>query len=129
MEEYYVNNFEGNNRGGLTFTASPATASVPTGEHRVKASNDQFTVPNGITVVMVSSAITSNAKRYIGVTPGKTYKLTVTVKPPNAPPVPGILLIRLAHDNTVWYHASEDSTIIISWSPEINKQTPTMTDY
>lgn len=118
--------------GGLTFSASPATASVPTGEHRFKAvwvSDSQFTVPNGITVVMVSST-NSDAKRYIGVTPGKTYKLTVTAKPPNAPPIPGIFLIRLAHDNTVWCFAPEDTTVfIISWSPEINKQTPLITDY
>ena len=119
--------------GGLIFTASPATASIPTGEHRVKAKwgmNDQFTVPNGITVVMVSSNITSYVKRYIGVTPGKTYKLTITAKQPDYPPVPGILLVRLAHNNIVWYYASEDNTnFVISWSPEINKQTPTITDY
>ena len=106
--------------------------SIPTGEHRVTTkwvSDDQFTVPNRITVVMVSSSITSDVKRYIGVTPGKTYKLTVTAKSPNYPPDPGVLLIRLAHDNTVWYYASEDSTnFIISWSPEINKQTPTIID-
>ena len=107
--------------------------SIPTGEHRVTtkwASDDQFTVPNRITVVMVSSSITSDAKRYMGVTPGKTYKLTVTAKHPDYPPDPGVLLIRLAHDNIVWYYASEDSTnFIISWSPEINKQTPTIIDY
>ena len=120
--------------GGVTISASPATASVPTGEHRVTTkwvSDDQFTVPNRITVVMVSSNSTSDAKRYIyiGVTPGKTYKLIVTAKPPDYPPDPGVLLIRLAHDNTVWYYASEDSTnFIISWSPEINKQTPTIID-
>ena len=119
--------------GGVTISASPATASVPTGEHRVTTkwvSDDQFTVPNRITVVMVSSNITSDVKRYIGVTPGKTYKLTVTAKSPNYPPDPGVLLIRLAHDNTVWHYASEDSTnFIISWSPEINKQTPITIDY
>ena len=117
----------------MTFTASPATVSVPTGEHRVTrkwASNDQFTIPNGITVVMVSSSIASDAKRYIGVTPGKTYKLTMTVKSPEYPPVPWILLVRLAHDNTVWYYVSEGRTnFVISWSPEINNMTPAITDY
>lgn len=78
---------------------------------------------------MVSSNITSDAKRYIGVTPGKTYKLTVTGKSPNYPPAPGVVLIRLAHDNTVWFYASEGSTnFIISWSPKINKQTPAIID-
>ena len=119
--------------GGTTFSASPATVSVPTGEHRVTTkwvSDDQFTVPNGITVVMVSSNITSDAKRYIGVTPGKTYKLTITAKSPDYPPAPGFLLVRLAHDNTVWYYASEGSTnFVISWSPKINNMTPTITDY
>lgn len=119
--------------GGTTFSASPATVSVPSGEHRVTTkwvSDDQFTVPNGITVVMVSSNITSEAKRYIGVTPGKTYKLTITVKIPDYPPVQGSLLVRLAHDNIVWYYASEGSTnFVIYWSPEINNMTPTITDY
>lgn len=79
---------------------------------------------------MVSSNNTSDAKRYIGVTPGKTYKLTITAKPPDYPPVPGVLLIRLAHDNTVWFYASEGATnFIISWSSEINSMTPTIKDY
>lgn len=115
--------------GGVTISASPATASVPTGEHRIATklvSDDQFTVPNGITVVMVLA----NVKRYIGVTPGKTYKLTVTNKPQYEPPDPGIALKRLAHDNTVWNYITADAAnFVIYWSPEINKQTPTITDY
>lgn len=118
---------------GVVFSASPATTSVPTGEHRVEAKNestDQFTVPNGITVVMVLTNVTNVMERYIGVTPGKTYKLTVTIKPQYHPPIPEIALKRLAHDNTVWNYVSVDTTnFVIYWSPEINKQTPTITDY
>lgn len=116
-----------------SFTATAAQVDVPTGEHRITTqwvSHDQFTVPNGITVVMVSSTITSDVKRYIGVTPGKTYELTITAKPPDFPPAPGILLVKLSHDHIIWYYASAGSTnFIISWSPEINNMTPTITDY
>lgn len=79
---------------------------------------------------MVSTNVTSDGKRYIGVTPGSTYELTVTGKPPEQPPAPGFLLARLAHDNTVWFYANEGATnFIISWSSVINRMTPTIKDY
>lgn len=105
------------------------------GEYRVStdymnAAGGQFTIPNGITVVMVSTNVTSDAKRYIGVTPGKTYKLIVIAKPPLYPPFSEVLLIMLAHNNIVWFYASEGATnFIISWSSEINSMAPTIKDY
>ena len=120
--------------GGVTISASPATVGIPSGEHRVgtEFGIDQFTIPNGITVVMISTNVTNDKKQYIGVTSGSTYELTITGKPPEQTPAPGVLLIRLAHYSTgiVWYYASEGRTnFIISWSPEINSMTPTIEDY
>lgn len=144
MEEYYVNNIEGNNRGGLTFTASPASEIViPTG-YLINETNTYditrtITIPNGVKVIEVYAEggtdnqveservlinVSSDNKSwygssdnynviirgYVGVTPNKRYTVTMRI------------------------HSRLDDTAIaysyyIKYSPEINKKTPTVTDY
>lgn len=97
----------------------------------IEGNTQQFTVPKNITVIKVTANNASATSRYIGVTSGKTYKLTVSVKRQDTPPYPDDMLYRLAHANVVWYFADyfAASYVTLSWSAEINKETPTITDY
>ena len=115
------------------FTASAATVNVPTGTYAPEVGLEvpfTFTVPDKITVVEVSDKRTDN-KRYIGVTPGKAYELIINAKPPGVDPQPNQLLMMLTnnHNYKVWDLMPPNNNFIISWSPEINKQTPTIKDY
>lgn len=120
-------------KNGTTYAAwKQAVTPVPTGSYTVEKPADEnfiFTVPDKITVLQVSSKLNGD-KSYIGVTPSKAYELVVTIKPPMQDPYPNIIGIRLSHNSTVWHIApANNNTFIISWSPEINKQTPTIKDY
>ena len=116
--------------GGVTFSACPATVSVPTGDLNVSISTN-FTVPSSVNVVMVTCD-GPYPIRYIGVTPQKRYNLALSIKGQGFPPYPEYTLSRLEHitgsKGIVWQLAFSDN-YNISWSPEINKQTPTITDY
>ena len=130
--------------GGVTISATPATEIViPTGylakEQTFYTVTKTITIPNGINVIelnaennydssgdteaYVSITVSSNNKQwcsngdlnsvwcseYIGVTPNKQY--TVTVEPGG----------EFDNSYTAYFY--------IKYSPEINKQTPTVTDY
>lgn len=97
----------------------------------IEGNPQQFTVPKNITVIKVTADNASAESRYIGVTSGKTYKLIVSVKRQGVPPYPDNTLYRLAHANVVWNFANyfAASYFTLSWSAEINKETPTITDY
>lgn len=108
---------------------------IPTGSIIINRYNTiQFTVPSRVSVVMVTGE-NKNAesdKRYIGVTPGKTYPLYFYVKPPEAPPIPPpISILKNTSNNKLWNEYINEivNNFIISWSPEINKKTPNITDY
>lgn len=118
-EEYYINNIEGNNRGwGLTFTASPATVSIPTGQITITSKGYvNFVVPQRITRVQVKSE--GYIFNYVSVTPNSYHRLYVGEN---------------SDDNgTVYYLACDTHTtacnngfsdvgrFTISWSTEINK--------
>lgn len=104
--------------GGVTIIASPATEIVvPTGSVHV-TNNTTFTVPAGVKVIYVRM----NNSNYVGVTPNSRHTLTWYYG--------SRTLLRCDHKKdwgTNNHPSKRDATI--SWSPEINKQTPTITDY
>lgn len=132
--------------GGVTFSASPATVSIPTG-YLVDESNTivdyitkTITIPNGVKVIDVYASCYTpdpetppitievsstnsdyntwlrnddyyavSTQGYIGVTPNKQYTVTVSA---------------ITHEGNVCI-----DRFYIEYSPEINNQTPTITDY
>lgn len=116
------------------FQVKKEYVSIPAGNFTIdsiEGNTQQFTVPKNITVIKVISNITGAEARYIGVTPEKTYKLIVSVKKQGTPPYPDDILYRLAHASVVWDYSAYFSTSFFTlyWSAEINKETPTITDY
>lgn len=87
--------------------------------------NVTFTVPTGIKVIKIEFTMTLNsqiATKYIGVTPGATHSL-VWEKGAFK-----ILKLKCATHNIEWVPVTLNN-VALSWSPEINKETPTITDY
>ena len=86
-----------------------------------------FTVPAQIHVLHAHISYTDVTKDiYVGVTPNKTYRLYILSR----------FIITIGHrisDSSVkiWYQSAGKGsvTLTISWSSEINKQTPTVEDY
>lgn len=138
-------------KNGTTYAAwKQATVDVPTGNTLV-GNGDMFTVPSGVKVIKVFWSDlqyddTSNSPyTYVGVTPGKTYELqcyTFVVWPNGDPSdieTDGIYLGTIINTKLeTWFQTTpgddirdtEDlSGFELSWSPEINKVTPTYTDY
>lgn len=86
-----------------------------------------FTVPSGVHVIKINCAA---GFVYVGVTPNTTHKINVDVEE-----------IRVEHYRVEIYcttHSnlyldnitpSDETSIAIHWSPEINKISPTVTDY
>lgn len=104
---------------------------VPTGKRTVTG-NITFTVPAGVKVIRVVSPYEdhygASSLQYIGVTPNSVHKLEWTVTYGNT--IDAYQLLCTSHSKKRWTinhdygkHAS------LSWSPEINKRTPTVTDY
>lgn len=119
---------------GGVFQVKKEYVSIPAGNFTIDSIEDntqQFTVPKDITVIKVTANTASTEARYIGVTPGKTYELIVSVKRSGVPPYPDDILYRLAHASVVWNFADYfgASYFTLYWSAEINKETPTITDY
>lgn len=132
------------------FTASAAQVNVPTGSISV-GNGDMFTVPSGVKVIKVywnkyEYDDTSNSMyTYVGVTPGKTYELqcyTFIVWPEGDlghETNDGIYLGSIVNtEMKTWFQRTPADEIQdtedlrgfeLSWSPEINKMTPTYTDY
>lgn len=115
-----------------SFTASAAQVNVPTGSILVD-NCVQFTVPTGVKVIEVTNSTTGiSNKRYIGVIPNTTHELELTAE--EHPSGERIIyrLECLTHDMKVymgWLGVDYGDTVNIRWSPEINKQTPNITDY
>ena len=123
-----------------TINANPATLIIPTGSIEVtyKGSEITFTVPVGIHVLKVELTVYTRSKpTYVGVTPGTIHKLKVTRSRIHSTHQ----LIWTAHIGCTTHKKNyyirrrpsnvsvNNSRFTISWSPEINKQTPTTTDY
>ena len=96
----------------------------------------KFTVPSGITIIEIRGVVDGNTQtsniQYVGVTPGKTYSLFARIKPPDYPPIPPMMSMLVNRDNTtVWVGIVEVAvdSFTLSWSSEINKQTPHVKDY
>lgn len=138
-------------KNGTTYAAwKSATVAVPTGSISVGA-GDMFFAPPEVEVIKVFWSKyeyddTSNSTyTYVGVTPGKKYKLqcyTFTVWPEGDPgneTSDGIYLGSISGTKLkTWFQRTPGDEIQdtqdlrgfeLSWSPEINKMTPTYTDY
>ena len=123
--------------GGATFSASPATVSVPTGSYEGDLPN--FVIPANVHILAlsltmdVSGGIFTLDPVYIGVTPGSYHKPKSFFHGQGQTMVFGVQCS--THDNMSWMvhgvplREFNSFTYRISWSPEINKKTPTITDY
>lgn len=93
-----------------------------------------FTVPAGVKVLQI---VMGANYAYVGVTPNKTYELGVSHLGSRTSSLYHILErgTYVIQSNTYylkcvrWNGISSSVVPTISWSPEINKQTPTVTDY
>ena len=111
-------------------------AAVPTGEKSISESAT-FTVPMGITVLEVEFDTDFAGNDYVGVTPGSTHKLTVESGEGTESSNYYVLAYCDTHEeywgSFEWedepYLGVPDTKVIIRWSPEINKKSPTRTDY
>lgn len=84
-----------------------------------------FTVPAGISRVKVPA----NPDAIIGVTANKTYTLVFSTGGSSGEHSDRYWSY-IKTNNKIWvYLAGRNSSATIYWSPEINKQTPTVTDY
>ena len=115
--------------GDKTINATSATVNVPTGRVHV-GGEIIFTVPAGVKVIAVMTPTTDYGQRpiYVGVTPNSVHKLKWRLK--YGVNTDTNYLECLSHDKIQWtvnYDYSFDATLY--WSPEINKQTPTVYDY
>lgn len=116
----------------MTFSASGATSSVPTGSQSITVDEGaiaEITIPDGVRVVEVSS-------NYIGVTPNKKYKLTGWIPFIHHTGDEGEPFLRNISSDVYWDGESPEEypdTIGISytvyWSPAINAHKPSVTDY
>lgn len=133
-----------------SFSATAAQVNVPTGSISV-GDNDRFTVPSGVKVIKVYfnkyeyDDTSGKTYTYVGVTPGKTYifncysYIIFIEGNPDIPDSDGIYLGSVANrKKTTWFNRFPADEIQdyeylrgfeLSWSPEINKMTPTYTDY
>lgn len=99
------------------------TEAVPTGGYDMSFyENYTLVVPAGVKVIRVQSSDTDGGATYVGVTPNSTHTLHAgrTGWSP-------CYVKCTSHDNNTW--ATGDGRRKLRWSPEINKETPTRTDY
>lgn len=133
--------------GGVTFSVSPATVSIPTGSVDLPYNQTiDFTVPTGIKVVAlyqtlelggeVSDNRPITSTFYIGVTPGSSHKLTKYIHPTGNMNGTFFGVQCGTHNNVRWVDRGVPPLVYvvslryrISWSPEINTHTPDRTDY
>lgn len=115
------------NSDGKTYAVlKQYTPPVPTGKFELWGDNMTITIPNGVTVLQVN-----NWNRYIGVTPNKTYNLDCTL---GEEEYNGDILETYEYYNRAsrkgWVGGYDSETpFLLKYSPEINKQTPTVKDY
>lgn len=121
-----------------TINANPATLIIPTGSIEVsyKGGAINFTVPAGIHVLKVVFAYNTKPT-YVGVTPGTIHKLKVTRVHINSTHQAFIYTTYIVcrthtkkyYSKHLWNVSQDRARFTISWSPEINKETPTVKDY
>lgn len=105
-------------------------AATPTGSTTI-IGVDSFTVPSGIHVIEINSDL---GNIYVGVTPNTTHSIYIDVT--QIGHVHYDITIGCTSHNKIYItdrilsEEEEPSDIMfINWSPEINKKTPTITDY
>ena len=116
----------------MTFSASGATSSVPTGSQGITVDYGdiaEITIPDGVRVVKVSG-------NYIGVTPNKKYEFTGWIPFIKHTGDEGEPFLRNIRSDVYWVGESPEEypdTIGISytvyWSPAINAHSLDVTDY
>ena len=116
--------------GGTTFSATPATVSIPTGSIDIDYGGTKFTVPAGIHVLQID-LIKGKGAVAVGVTPGSIHKFEMHVVHGDQA---SVYSIGCNTHNKVFLQGVQLPNYVpilpsISWSPEINKITPTVTDY
>lgn len=134
--------------GGTTFSASPATVSIPTGSTNFNY-RGIFTPPPNVKVVKVRLYGVDNygnkidETTFVGVTPSREYRLTgeLPYERPDEQEIfymDAVLYSVVTGTNKLIYWIGVDEynadnadplSFTISWSPEINTHTPTVTDY
>lgn len=111
-------------------------AVAPTGEKLISTSGT-FTVPMGITVLEIEYDTEVSGNEYVGVTPGSTHKLTIEAEEGTDSSYYYVSIYCDTHSE-YWgmfewqdepYLGVPNDSVIIRWSPEINKKSPTRTDY
>ena len=106
------------------------TAATPTGSTTI-IGMESFTVPSGIHVIEINSDLGSI---YVGVTPNTTHSLFIDVNQAGAGHY-DITIGCTSHNKTyitdriLSEEGAPSNLMFINWSPEINKKTPTVTDY
>lgn len=134
--------------GGVVFSASPATVSIPTDSVDFTYTGE-FTIPQGVHVVKARLYGTDgygnnyDKTTFVAVTPNKKYKL-IGEWPYERPDEQERFYMDPVLYNSVtgtnkrvfWIGETEEYAdgadsldFIISWSPEINTHTPDVTDY
>lgn len=115
---------------------------TPTDSVTIASGVGSVTIPKGVNVVMLEMYWISSGKMYdfsyVGVTPGKTYKLKGVEEEYNY----GEGWIYETYNTSNykdWYYnqngfldmltASNYMRLVISWSPTINEKSPDYTDY
>lgn len=116
----------------MTFSASSATSSVPTGSKVVTVDYGdiaEITIPDGVRVVEVSG-------NYIGVTPNKKYELTGWIPFIRHDGDEGEPFLRNAYSDVYWdgtspkdYPDAKSVSYTVYWSSAINAHKPDITDY
>lgn len=116
----------------MTFSASSATSSVPTGSKVVTVDYGdiaEITIPDGVRVVEVSG-------NYIGVTPNKKYELTGWIPFIHHTGDEGEPFLRNAYSDVYWdgtspkdYPDTKSVSYTVYWSSAINAHKPDITDY
>lgn len=139
---------KGTIRGGVTFIASPATINIPTGSTNFNYTGI-FTPPPNVKVVKVRLYGTDyygnkiDETTFVGVTPSREYKLTGELPFERQDEqemfyMDAVLYNVVTGTNKLVYWIGVDEynadgadplSCTISWSPEINTHTPTVTDY
>lgn len=123
------------NSSGKTLKVLKA-ATAPTGEKLISTSAT-FTVPSGITVLEIEYDTEVSGNEYVGVTPGSTHKITIESDGGTDSSLYYVDVYCATHreywGSFEWedepYLGVPNDSVIIRWSPEINKKSPTRTDY
>lgn len=118
---------------GGVFQVKKVAAAAPTGEKLISVS-ETFTVPSGITVLEIEYDTEVTSNEYVGVTPGSTHKITIE-SDEGTDSSPYYVNVYCDTHRESWktfewpYLGAPNNSVIIRWSPEINKKSPTTTDY